>query len=346
MCKDRNGNAAEFGWQFQVVSGIIAALNDINNIKSINIEGPLQDVQLRLKNENEILIQAKSYAGVPVEENTSINWGDKLTSAMVGLLEDYVHNKNNVLKYYFNFPFPLGKEKGGKRNFGLDKYGEVYGNELTKNQKEIIKDKITSFVTKEVDKKGKESNRKKKQPKTTLTIKDITANVDDFIDKIAIRYCDFLNYKDDTRKYSNLEATIRAFLENNSMNVSISRLRDYWISKSFSNGSKKLCMNRDEFLFGIIIIKNSFHSEDLMGHKLNVNQINNLYDRFRSVMESTFALEDFNRELLADLFAFENINSLDEYQYFEDKATKFINKVYAKYIKYFDLKNITEKETY
>ena len=65
---NRNGNASEFGWQFQVESGIIAALKDINKIKDINIEGPLQDVQLRLNDGSEILIQAKSYAGVPHEK--------------------------------------------------------------------------------------------------------------------------------------------------------------------------------------------------------------------------------------------------------------------------------------
>ncbi len=135
---NRNGNASEFGWQFQIESGIIAALKDINKIKSINIEGPLQDVQLRLNNGGEILIQAKSYAGVPIEEDTKTGWSDKLTSAMIGLFEDYIQDKNNTLKYYFNFPYPLGKEKGGKRNFGLDKFGEVYGDELTTDQRKII----------------------------------------------------------------------------------------------------------------------------------------------------------------------------------------------------------------
>lgn len=334
---NRNGNASEFGWQFQVESGIIAALKDINKIKNINIEGPLQDVQLRLNDGSEILIQAKSYAGVPIVESTKTGWSDKLTSAMIGLFEDYIQDKNNTLKYYINFPYPLGKEKGGKGNFRLNKFGEFYGDELTTSQKKIIRDKITSFV-------NKESNKLKGQPKTTLTVKNVDTYVDDFINKVSIRYCDFQNFRDDPIKYSNLDTIIKDFLEKNSINVSISRLRDYWTTKSFSNGSKKYYMDRNNFLFGIIIIKSSFDSEDLMGHKLNISQRNKLYDRFKMAVESAFALEDFNRELLADLYKFENIESLDKYQYFEDNATKFINKFYKKYVKYFDLENITEKE--
>lgn len=334
---NRNGNASEFGWQFQIESGIIAALKDINKIKSINIEGPLQDVQLRLNDESEILIQAKSYAEVPIEENTKTGWSEKLTSAMVGLFEDYIQDENNTFKYYFNFPYPLGKEKGGKRNFGLDKFGEIYGDELTADQRKIIKKRITDFV-------NKEENKPKGKPKTTLTIKDVNTYIDNFINKISIRYCDFQNYRDDSRKYNNLDTIIRNFLENNSIDVSISRLRDYWTTKSFSNGSKKYHMDRNDFLFGIIIIKRSFDSEDLMGHKLNISQRNKLYDRFRMATESTFALEDFNRELLVDLYKFENIEDIDEYHYFEDEATKFINKFYKKYVKYFDIENITKKE--
>ena len=175
---NRNGNASEFGWQFQVESGIIAALKDINKIKNINIEGPLQDVQLRLNDGSEILIQAKSYAGVPIVESTKIGWSDKLTSAMIGLFEDYIQDKNNTLKYYINFPYPLGKEKGGKGNFRLNKFGEFYGDELTTSQKKIIRDKITSFV-------NKESNKLKGQPKTTLTVKNVDTYVDDFINKVS-----------------------------------------------------------------------------------------------------------------------------------------------------------------
>ena len=74
----------------------------------------------------------------------------------------------------------------------------------------------------------------------------------------------------------------------------------------------------------------------LMFKEINLRNHSSLHKLFYSL--------DFNRELLADLYRFENIESLDKYQYFEDDATKFINKFYKKYVKYFDLENITEKE--
>lgn len=328
---DRNGNASEFGWQFQVFSGIVAALKNINNIESINIEGPDQDVQLRQKNGKKLLIQAKSYTKVPLEENTNTGWGDKLASAIVGLFEDYMDNKKNIFKYYVNFPYPFGKINGGSRSFGLKNYGETDGIEITNSQKDIIKNKIIKFIN-------------EKSEKTSLKLDDVKKEYDKFIKKVSFTYWDFLNFKDENRKYELLDEMIRNFLNNNNMDISIKSLRKRWVSDSFSNGSTKYYMDKNTFLFEIIIVKNTMFSDELLGHRLNRSRQNELYDRFQTTIESTFALEEFNRRLLVDLFKFEGITKIDEFEYDEDNVADFIRHVYGNYVKFFNLSNITKKE--
>lgn len=330
MVSDRNANATEFGWQFQIFSGIVAALNDINNIKSINIEGVEQDVELEQNNGNKILIQAKAYTKADINDTNATEWGEKLASAMNGLLENYVDDKRNILKYYVNFPYPFGvKRKGSKSNFSIGNYGEIYGTELNDVQKRIIKDKIASYID---------------EGKSRITKAQLKDNYSNFISKIIIRNCLFTNFRDKNRKYEQLDSLIKEFLEKNKLDVSVKRLRDYWIAEAFDNGSYKVSIDRDNFLFGIIIVKNSFSSHELMGRRIGHNKVINLYDRFRSIIDRTFALEEFNRMLISDILHLENIQNINEYNYDEETISKLINKVYVKYEPYFSLENISHTE--
>lgn len=330
MTLDRNANATEFGWQFQIFSGIVAALNDINNIKSINIEGIEQDVELEQNNGDKILIQAKAYTKTDINDTSVTEWGEKLASAMNGLLENYINNKRNILKYYVNFPYPFGvKRKGSKSNFSIGDYGEIYGTELNDVQKEIIKNKIIGYID---------------GGKSSLTKAQLKNNYNDFISKIVIRNCLFTNFRDKNRKYEQLDSLIRDFLEKNKLDVSVKRLRDYWIANAFDNGSYKVSIDRNNFLFGIIIVKNSFSSHELMGRRIGHNKVVTLYDRFRSIIDRTFALEEFNRMLVSDILKLENIQNINEYNYDEETVPKLVNKIYDNYEHYFRLENINNAE--
>lgn len=173
----------------------------------------------------------------------------------------------------------------------------------------------------------------------------VNKNFDNFIKKLSFRYCEFINFKDENRRYTALDSAIKDFLENNGLgDVSVKRLRDYWTTRSFNNASHKFSVDRNNFLFGIIIVRTSFSSNVLMGKKLHVTQRKELEDRFRSVIESVGTLEDFNRKLLGDLFDFENIESIEEFEYEEEKVNDFINKYYKKYVKYFQLQGLRKKE--
>lgn len=48
--KNTDASASIFGWRFQVVTGIILSLRNIKKLKSVEIEGHTEDIELYLRN--------------------------------------------------------------------------------------------------------------------------------------------------------------------------------------------------------------------------------------------------------------------------------------------------------
>lgn len=327
---DRGAQESEFGWQFQIYSAITLALKNIENTKFINIEGPKQDVELILDNGKIILGQAKAYGKVDVEESTTTNWKSKLESGIVGLFEDFLDkNKNTDFKYLVNYPYPLGKINGGKTNFKPNEYGAIFGDELTARQKGILKETILNSDDKQI---------------TQLSTKELNGNLNSFINQLSIETCNFTNFRENNRRYSSLNNLIKDFLDTNHFNVSVNKLRDYWISQGFKNGSQKLALSRIDFLFGIAIVDNTLTKDELFGRKISISSLNKLFDRFINVIESVISLEDFNRKLVANILEFFKIDDINDYIYDDIAAESFTDFYIEDYVSYFKIQSLTEKE--
>ena len=60
---NRRANATVFGFDFQINAAIVLMLKNIQELKSLKLEGDYEDIELELENGSYILAQAKSVEG-------------------------------------------------------------------------------------------------------------------------------------------------------------------------------------------------------------------------------------------------------------------------------------------
>ena len=116
MAKDRRANAVVFGFDFQVNAAIVLMLENIEDLKSLRLEGNFEDVELELANNQYILAQAKAVERASSDfHNVRANLQKSLTSLSEG--EKRVDAQKLIL--ITNSPNPL-KEKGSTNLFTGD----------------------------------------------------------------------------------------------------------------------------------------------------------------------------------------------------------------------------------
>ncbi|MFC6163220.1 hypothetical protein ACFP3T_00770 [Lactiplantibacillus dongliensis] len=326
---DRSAQPSSFGWQFQIVTAISLAINNINEATSINVEGPLQDIEITLSNNHIIFGQAKSYAEIDAEETNNTGWNEKLSSAITGLFEDFLkQQKNSEFKYLVNYPYPLGKNKGGKTNFHTNEYGDILGTELTERQVKILYDILHNSKDKDI---------------SELSSNEFNSSFEQFLKQLSIRTCRFTNISGD-RRFSKLDLLIKDFLDTNHFNTSVKKLRQYWFNQGFANSSQKFALSRTEFLFAIVLVDNVLSKTDLFGRRYNPQKINQIYDRFVDIIEHTISMEEFNRQLVADILDYFRLEDIVDYYYSDEDAEKFTDTYLDNYLPYFKLNNLSESD--
>jgi len=60
VAKSRRANAVLFGFDFQVNAAIVLMIENIEDLKSLRLEGNFEDIELELDNNQYILAQAKA----------------------------------------------------------------------------------------------------------------------------------------------------------------------------------------------------------------------------------------------------------------------------------------------
>lgn len=103
----RNALPTVFGFEFQVIAGLILTLRNLKNVKSIAIEGPLEDVEIELNSGKIIYAQAKA---VVTPLNGKGN-SDKFKEGLVTLDEDASEKDVEKLIYVSNTYYPFGKRE-------------------------------------------------------------------------------------------------------------------------------------------------------------------------------------------------------------------------------------------
>lgn len=131
---NRRANPVVFGYDFQVNASIVLMLKNIEELKSLRLEGEYEDIELELENGSYILAQAKSVVGASWDfKNVRRN----LKKALTTLSEGSKNLKVKELILITNSLNPLNE----KNNY-IFSWGESYRryNTLPPSSKKIIDD--------------------------------------------------------------------------------------------------------------------------------------------------------------------------------------------------------------
>lgn len=115
---NRRANPVVFGYDFQVNAAIVLMIKNIEELKSLRLEGDYEDIELELENGSYILAQAKSVVGASWDFK---NVRKNLKKALMTLSEGSKNLKIKELILITNSLNPL-KEK----NNYIFSWGESY----------------------------------------------------------------------------------------------------------------------------------------------------------------------------------------------------------------------------
>jgi len=107
LAKSRRANAVMFGFEFQVNAAIVLMIENIEDLKTIRLEGNFEDIELELENNRYILAQAKA-----VEKSSSDfrNVRKNLEKSLVSLSEGSQKVDAQQLILITNSPNPLNED--------------------------------------------------------------------------------------------------------------------------------------------------------------------------------------------------------------------------------------------
>lgn len=107
MAKSRRANAVVFGFDFQVNAAIVLMIENIEDLKSLRLEGNYEDIEIELENNQYILAQAKA-----VERSSSDfrNVRKNLEKSLISLSEGNQKVDAQRLILITNSPNPLNEE--------------------------------------------------------------------------------------------------------------------------------------------------------------------------------------------------------------------------------------------
>lgn len=229
----RNALPTVFGFDFQVIAGLILTLKNIKNVKNIAIEGPLEDIEIELNNGKVIYAQAKSVVD-PLNGNGN---GDKFREGLITLDEDSKENDVEKLIYVSNTYYPFGKRDNNSQAYWPLSYtNSEYSYTELKNST-----KIDDFI---------------------LTFADNNPEFD--LDKFEIHFHKFFDIKNNATRYTLAYEEIKDFLGKISINYTPYRedVFELWYSRFHWTQVDKQSLSKEDFLWPLIV-KLTEKSKDL-----------------------------------------------------------------------------------
>lgn len=275
----RNALPTVFGFEFQVIAGLIITLRNLKDVKNIAIEGPLEDIEIELNNGKYIYAQAKS----AVNPLAGVGNGDKFREGLVTLDEDSNQQDVEKLIYVSNTYYPFGKR---------DTTSEFYwplGNVSSVYKYAELKDttKINDFV---------------------LSYGQSNPNFD--LNKLEIHFHKFVDIEDEETRYSVVYDEIHKFLGNISTSYTSFRKDVYriWHSRFHENQQDKQCLTKEMFLWPVIVElteKNKDQSDFVEYFDLEDDLVIEVNEAYRSLIDSlvnsfetsNLILNDFNKRV-------------------------------------------------
>lgn len=204
MAKSRRANAVVFGFDFQVNAAIVLMIENIEDLKSLRLEGNYEDIEIELENNQYILAQAKA-----VERSSSDfrNVRKNLEKSLISLSEGNQKVDAQRLILITNSPNPLNEE-ASRSIFWGDAHREFLS--LPESSQELIRRYLDNI----------------NQPLDT--------------DKFMIQILPF-ETDNDIERYKVVKRVVDDFIGDLNLNIPGlgKKLLSIWHEEVFENGTKK-----------------------------------------------------------------------------------------------------------
>jgi len=242
---DTNASASAFGWSFQSNAAILIALKNIKELISIKVEGNIEDIEVLLKNNNNLYIQAKSQVDPTPDSNTY----NKLRDGLKTLINASNQNEYSQLIYITNITNPLKKDS-------LDYYwGNEYAfygySEFNLEGKEII-DKYIDVATK---KYGISNNKLQKE-------------------KLFFCMVPFSGENLETR-HRIISSSVKRFINDAQLPEGLANdFLEYWQNIFFQNSTqKKVSLSKEELVWPLVVLNSSISEDHMFFEDYDYGQI-------------------------------------------------------------------------
>lgn len=222
MAKSRRANAVVFGFDFQVNAAIVLMIENIEDLKSLRLEGNYEDIEIELENNQYILAQAKA-----VERSSSDfrNVRKNLEKSLISLSEGNQKVDAQRLILITNSPNPLNEE-ASRSIFWGDTHREFLS--LPESSQELIRRYLDNI----------------NQPLDT--------------DKFMIQILPF-ETDNDIERYKVVKRVVDDFIGDLNLNIPGlgKKLLSIWHEEVFENGTKKdaaIQLKKKDLIWPIMVV--------------------------------------------------------------------------------------------
>ena len=307
MAKDRRANAVVFGFDFQVNAAIVLMLENIEDFKSLRLEGNYEDIELELTSNQYILAQAKAVERASLDfNNVRTNLQKSLTTLSEG--EKKVDAQKLIL--ITNSSNPL-KENESKNLFTYDAHRDFFS--LPDSSQQIIQEYLKG-INKPLD-----------------------------LSKFMIQVLPF-ETDNERERYKIVRRCIDDFVGNLKLNIPglSKRLMDLWQNEVFINGTKKdaeIKLLKSDIVWPIMVIATDVeYCGDSLRDRLDLSTYDEIVHQYKSTIDSHCERCEFFTKVLSDYNTFVCTKKPSE------KSLAFVIEKWESYLPDFQVDNI-EAET-
>lgn len=300
MAKSRRANAVMFGFDFQVNAAIVLMIENIEDLKSLRLEGNYEDIELELENNQYILAQAKA-----VEKSSSDfrNVRKNLEKALVSLSEGSQKVDTQQLILVTNSPNPLNEDVSRSIFWG-DAHRSFLS--LPDTSQELIRGYLEKI------------------------------NYPLDVNKFMIQVLPF-ETDDDIERYKVVRKVVDDFIGDLNLNIPGlgKKLLNIWHEEVFKNGTQKdvaIQLKKKDIVWPIMVIVTDIgYCDDSFADIFDSSAYDEIVRQYKDTIESCCERCEFFIKVLCDYNTYQTTKKLS------DKALDFAMNKWQDYLSEFEL---------
>ena len=306
MAKSRRANAVVFGFDFQVNAAIVLMIENIEDLKSLRLEGNYEDIEIELENNQYILAQAKA-----VERSSSDfrNVRKNLEKSPISLSEGNQKVDAQRLILITNSPNPLNEE-ASRSIFWGDAHREFLS--LPESSQELIRRYLDNI----------------NQPLDT--------------DKFMIQILPF-ETDNDIERYKVVKRVVDDFIGDLNLNIPGlgKKLLSIWHEEVFENGTKKdaaIQLKKKDLIWPIMVVATDVgYCDNSFADIFDSSAYDEIVRQYRETIESCCERCEFFIKVLCDYNTYQTTKKPSE------KCLDFVMNKWRDYLLEFELDGMDEE---